>query len=1405
MRSLTRYLFRLALALGQLGVALGAPDFHPHRILARPKASSAAATLASEEARQGVTLQRSFPRLGGARVLSLRANDSPAAAIRRLHDSGLYDFVEPDFARRRHALPNDPQFLSGEQWSLRNTGLLGGLFGADIDAPAGWDIATDGSGVRVGILDTGIRTTHEDLKDNLWTNLSDASQDARDDDANGYVDDIHGANLIVSKGDPSSGSVTDDDGHGTAVASVIGAVGNNAKGIAGVAWKAKLVSLKWSDRENNAFVSRLATAIDYAIAKNIRVLNISYGGPYFSQTEFDGLKRARDAGIIVVVSAGNDAKDIDELPEYPANHPLDNIVVVAASNRREQPAGFSNFGAGPVDLFAPGEAILTCNRTGDTDYASVNGTSFSAPQVAGAFALLLTQRPNEPYRKAINRILNSVDRLNAYRGKAQTGGRLNLAKALSSTTSDRPFNDRFSNAAVLDGPSVTGRACLTGATSEAGAPSISGTSGTPLLWFSWTAPSDGAYTLDLVGTESDSVAGIFRGEVLSSLTEVAANDNAPGSLSSRLTFIASSGVNYLLALGKKAGAGGLIQFQLGKPPSNDSLSAAVVLSEDSPKGSGSNLLAGRETGEPSFGVNVNGATVWYRWTAPRSGFFHFIAKATNFEPKVKVYTGTSVSALTVVASSGSGADDSFGFDAIAGITYHIGIDGLSGRNGSFDYLLSPAEIAFDFFRPISGSLAFDPTRSVLSIIASDGLLSFLGLGDETFFEFIETANGNDLESPAFLENGDVIFGDNSGTLRRVATDGTVRWETALNEVSFLGTPAVGADGSLYTKTDDGRVRAWLPNGDVKWTARVPGISYASPSLDRQGRLLVGSTDGALYCLDTETGKQLWRFVTDGEIYSSVALDSDDSAVFGTQAGSLYRVNPNGTLAWRFQAPTASSFSSSPAIANNRVYAGAYDGKVYALNVSSGALVWSYATGDEIRGSSPAVDSDGLIYIGSYDSSLHVIKPDGTLKIKYPSFGPIRSSPLLAFDYVWWGSNDGFTYGDAAAAVAVSPWPMHRQNVRRNGRIDSATAPRFLRPPQGVEVASGGSVRLSALLDGQEGMTFQWYRNGTPLVGATQTVFIISNFSEIDAGNYTLAATNQLGSTVSPPAVVTFSLQETSSYLRNLSVRSVAGTESQTLIAGFSVRGGPPGATLPTLVRVSGPALAPFGITTFVPDPITNLNRLDPGAAFLGSDDDWDANDATLISSFSRLGAFSFGSSLKDAAVLQPFENGNYTTSASGKGGSTGVALIELYDASTARAIGAPRFTSLSARSQVGTGADVLIAGFSIAGTQPLRLLIRASGPALAAFGVTGTLNDPKLELYSLSTNARLSTNDNWSDDPEAGSEISSISSTVGAFSWTSGSADAALLITLPPGNYTANVSGVNNTTGVALVEVYEVP
>ncbi len=266
-------------------------------------------------------------------------------------------------------------------------------------------------------------------------------------------------------------------------------------------------------------------------------------------------------------------------------------------------------------------------------------------------------------------------------------------------------------------------------------------------------------------------------------------------------------------------------------------------------------------------------------------------------------------------------------------------------------------------------------------------------------------------------------------------------------------------------------------------------------------------------------------------------------------------------------------------------------------------------------------------------------------------------------------------------------------------------------------------------------------------------------------------------------------------LANLSVRTQAGTGDATLIAGFALGAGTtPAATKPLLVRAIGPALGSFGVTGTLADPAVELAPL--GAARLATNDNWSGTTA-LKNAFAAVGAFPLADDTSgDAALLVAPSTGAYTATVSG---GAGLALVEIYDAGPGLA---PRLTNLSARTLVGTGADALIAGFVVDGTLPKRLLIRAVGPTLGAFGVGGTLADPALTLRPLGSENIVATNDDWRGTPALKAAFTS----VGAFALaTDNSRDAALAIELAPGAYTATVSGKQNTTGVALVEVYELP
>jgi hypothetical protein len=368
-------------------------------------------------------------------------------------------------------------------------------------------------------------------------------------------------------------------------------------------------------------------------------------------------------------------------------------------------------------------------------------------------------------------------------------------------------------------------------------------------------------------------------------------------------------------------------------------------------------------------------------------------------------------------------------------------------------------------------------------------------------------------------------------------------------------------------------------------------------------------------------------------------------------------------------------------------------------------------------------------------------------------------------------------------------------------------PQFSGAPASQAVASGTTVVFSA---SSNAAAFQWMLDGAPLSdgggisGSGGPELVITGATAANAGTYTCVATNSSGSATSAPAALSMVATSDRGHLSNLSARAEAGTGGNIIFGGFAI--GPYGGAgrLPVLIRGSGPALAQFGVPGALPDP--QLQLFSSAGAVLETNDGW-AGNASVSSTAAAVGAFPWTSPTShDAALVEALATGSYTAQVAGQSGDTGDALVEIYDASPAGSFttGATRLTNLSARVDVGTGANVLEAGFVIAGETPLTVLIRASGPAIAAapYDVPGTLSDPKLTLQNPATQAVLAANTGWGGDPE----VTSVAASVGAFAWsTPGSADSALLITLPPGNYTAAASGASGDTGVALVEVYEVP
>jgi len=393
-------------------------------ILVKPKPGTSKEELDRYHAEYRCDVLKRFPGFGDVQVLGVPEGESVQEAVQRYHNSGLVEYAEPDYhIRVASVFPNDPRFLDGTLWSLNNAGQDGGLANADIDAPEAWSVRTSASNVIVAVIDSGIRYTHEDLAANMWTNPRDGS---------------HGLNALTGSSDPD-----DDNGHGTRVAGVIGAVGNNGIGVVGVAWRVQLMACKFVNSFGYGTVARALACLDYARTNGAHIINASWGLDD-SLSLSNAMVALKASGIIVVAAAGNGPRNIDLTPHYPASYDLENIITVAATTRHDALYGLSNFGASNVDLAAPGDEVYSTQFKSDSAYSfdvfQQGDTSMAAAYVSGAVALLRAVHPSETPAQIKQRLLAATDSLPGLAGKCVSGGRLNLRKALGVAVSTPVLN-----------------------------------------------------------------------------------------------------------------------------------------------------------------------------------------------------------------------------------------------------------------------------------------------------------------------------------------------------------------------------------------------------------------------------------------------------------------------------------------------------------------------------------------------------------------------------------------------------------------------------------------------------------------------------------------------------------------------------------------------------------------------------------------------------------------------------------------------------------------------------------------------------------------------------------------------------------------------------------------------------
>ena len=364
----------------------------------------------------------------------------------------------------------------------------------------------------------------------------------------------------------------------------------------------------------------------------------------------------------------------------------------------------------------------------------------------------------------------------------------------------------------------------------------------------------------------------------------------------------------------------------------------------------------------------------------------------------------------------------------------------------------------------------------------------------------------------------------------------------------------------------------------------------------------------------------------------------------------------------------------------------------------------------------------------------------------------------------------------------------------------ATGPHvyLLSQPQGQTVSIGGIATFSVVATGSGALSYQWKKDGAVIAGATGSTYSVSNVQTADGGRYSVTVTDGAGSFTSNAATLGVSATTViNSRLYAISCRAMVGTGGDILIPGIAIGGS---GSRQVIVRASGPAIQ--GVAGTLVRPQLQLYQAGVGTP-IATNAGWDngTDAAALRAAFSEANLPQYASGSADCALLATLNAGAaYTAQVSGLGASpTGVALVEVYELGSSSA----RMTALSCRARVGSGGDILIPGVIILGGSPKQVIIRAAGPALAAQGVPGALAQLQLQLYD-SSGTKIAENIGWGNASNLSGLVAATTAS-GLQPFAPGSADCALLVTLPPGGYTAQVSGLNSTTGVALIEIYEVP
>ena len=579
------------------------------------------------------------------------------SGMKALQASGVLEAVEPDFLVSRTVVPGDQGLTQGWLWGLQNTGQDGGTEGIDIGAVKAWDTTTGSKDLIVAVIDTGIRYTHQELVGQMWSNPDEIPGNGVDDDNDGYIDNMHGVDTVNFDGDPM-----DDNGHGTHCAGTIGAAANDGNAHVGVAWEVSLMACKFLSAEGWGYTSGAISGIDFAVSNGAQILSNSWGGGGHSQALYDAIVRARDAGVIFLAAAGNSGLDTDSQPHYPSSYDVENIIAVSAIDRNGQLAGWSNYGKNTVDVGAPGVDIFSSVSESDSSYAYYSGTSMATPHVAGVVALMLANNAGLSATEAKAQLLSTSVALDSLEGRTVSGGLVNAAAALGGGNDGQlELGLRVSETPLRGGRPAVLFATLTNNGPVTGADIIGTLNGDAL---DFSDDGEGVDEKAGDGIYSATVEMPVDRSIVEAFFEVAATAEglSPVSQSLAVTVIHS--------------------------PDNDHFDERAGLSGRKVLLNGfSNIGATAEEEERRHYYFAPEKTVWFTWTAPRSGRADLWLRGSDFDTILAVYRGNTSNRLRRVArddDSGGKLTSRVRFNVRKGRAYQFVIDGWNGAEGEID-------------------------------------------------------------------------------------------------------------------------------------------------------------------------------------------------------------------------------------------------------------------------------------------------------------------------------------------------------------------------------------------------------------------------------------------------------------------------------------------------------------------------------------------------------------------------------------------------------------------------------------------------------------------------------------------------------------------------------------------------